>query len=274
MPYTQQLFINTDKEVPAYEKNLSICLTANGFSFSLITNKEELLTLCSIQCQAQSMSNWANVIKEVFDAHNIPFFGYNSTRLIVETQQYTWIPDHLYDAANDRKYLDMVCKVKTGQAIYSEHNEAIGAHAIFAADNTAVSAFKITIPRIAVGCQQSAYANKYLLQKSDLKSLMLVNIRDNIADFTVFCNKKMQLSNSYSCDNIEEVCYYGLNVMKQLKLENATLETLVCGNIDPARFDFMAKFFPQLDIYDGRPLQMGCPELHTAQRYLYSTVLS
>lgn len=274
MPYTQNLFISSDKEVPAYEMNLSICLKADGFSFSVVSNQEELLCIGSVDCNAHSMSEWTSVIKEVFNAYNLPLFGYNSTRLIIETQQFTWIPDHLYDAANDRKYLDMVCKIKTGQAIYSEHNEAIGAHVIFAADNTAVSAFKITIPRIAISCQHSAFASKYLLQRSDLKSLMLINIHNDVADFAVFCNKKLQLSNSYPCSNIEEVCYYGLNVVKQLKLEEASFETLVGGNIDRPHFEFLAKFFPQADIYDGRPLQMANPEMHLVKRYRYPEILS
>lgn len=275
MSYKQNLFITTDKEVPTYEKDLSICLTTDGFSFSITNDKDQLLTLGQIECNTQqSMTEWSNTIKECFAAYKLPLFGYNSARLIINTQQFAWVPDHLYQEGNDRQYLDLVSGSRLGQGIFTEHNESIKAHLIFAADNTVVSAFKITIPRIHIGCQHSAFVSEYLLQQSDLKSLMLINVRKDVADFMVLCNKKLQITNTYSCANTEEVIYYGLNLMKQLRLEEASMDTLVCGNIDRESYNKIAQFFPNAALYCGRPFTFINEELHLVHTYRYPEILS
>ncbi len=275
MSYNQKLFITTDKEVPTYEKNLSICLTTDGFSFSITNDKGHLLTLGSIACHTkQSMTEWSNTIKECFNAHKLPLFGYNSARLIISTQQFAWVPDHLYQEGNDRQYLDLVSGSQLGQGIFTEHNEQIKAHIVFAADNTVVSAFKITIPRIHIGCQHSAFVSEHLLQQSDLKSLMLINVRQGVTDFMVLCNKKLQISNTYTTTNTQETIYYGLNLMKQLRLEEATMDTLVCGAIDRESFNQAARFFPNTALYCGRPYTFVNQELHLVHTYRYPEILS
>lgn len=275
MSYTTRSFISTDKEVPSYEKNISICLGTNGFSFSITSVGGELLSFGEIDFEGNlSMSEIVQMVKTIFAEHNITPFGFKKTELRVFSNQFVWVPENLYEAGNDKHYLDAVCQVDISKGVFSEYNDLVKAYLIFTADNTFVSAFKIAIPGLKIRCQHSTLVNETNVHTSDLISLLLINVRKGVSDFTVLCNKKLQFSNSFPCANFEETVYHALNVAKQLHLDDAPLKALLCGDVDHSKFEILNRYFANVDLYNGTPLTVNNAELHHLHRYKYPLLLS
>src|SRR5574344_3012340 len=137
MSYTTRSFISTDKEVPSYEKNISICLGTNGFSWSITSVGGELLSFGEIDYEGNlSMSEIVQMVKTIFAEHNIAPFGFKKTELRVFSNQFVWVPENLYEAGNDKHYLDAVCPVDISKGVFSEYNDLVKAYLIFTADNT------------------------------------------------------------------------------------------------------------------------------------------
>ncbi len=275
MSYKINSLIASDKEVASYEKRLSICLASNGFSFSISTIHDELLAFGEVECNtAAPMSELIADIKGIMAEAHIQPFGLKEKELVIYSQQFVWVPQHLYDEKKQREYLEALCTIATGCSVNVDYNDAIKAYMVFSADNNIVSAFKIAVPGLKVRCQHSKMANPTLLESSDMKSVLFMNIRFGMTDFAVFCNKKLQISNTFSCANWDETLYHALNLTKQFHLEDATMLTAVCGDVDRERFASLRNYFPNVALYTGRQLALTVPEMQHIPTYRHALILS
>lgn len=275
MSYKVNSFISCNKEVPSYEKNLSICLGTNGFSFSITSVRDEFLGFGEVSFDPNpSMSDAMTMIRGSFSDCGIATLGMHSVELVVMSEHFVWIPDHLYEPGYDRKYLDPLCKVPTGMGVFCDHNDQIGAYLVFTSGTTISAAFKIALPGLKIRCQHSKLVNPTLINRSDLRSILVLHIREKRLDVTVYCNKKLQMSNTFDAANLQEVTYHALNVMKQLHLEDALMEMLVCGDVDRAHYAQLSHYFPNSDLYVGRPLTKPNQELHELPAYRHALILS
>lgn len=269
--YTINSLTCSNSQVASYEKRLSICLTSNGFSFSLCSDNDTLLAVGEAQCNMNApMSELMGNIKGVFAEAGIQPYGLRQTELVVPSRQFVWIPQHLYDANKERQYIESLCDVEKGYALFSNANDAVGAQIVFTADANIVSAFKIAIPGLLVTCQHCKMANATIMAQSDLKSVLMMNLRHDVTDFAVFCNKKLQLSNSFDCANIEETLYYAMNLTKQFHLEDAKLTCAVCGDVDREKFAFIRRFFPDTVLFTGKPMTLSVPEMQHTPLYRFA----
>lgn len=267
MSYTTNFFITSDKDVPSCEKNISICLRANGFSFSLRSLKGELLTVGEVaHCWNSSMADAMRVIKQAFAEKGIILFGYNNAELMVVTDQAVWVPEALFDAANSRHYLDALYSIEKGHSVMEEYNGEAKAHVVFSADSNVVSAFKIVLPKIKVRCIQSAFVNAGTLGMCQEGSLVVANLRDGGCDISVMKEGGLLLSNFFACANRDELVYRLLNIRQQLGLEEEG-RVLLCGDVDRELFAFVHHYFPRLDLYNGAKLRFPNPEMARIHRY-------
>ena len=275
MSYKLNSFIASDKKVASYEKRLSICLKSNGFSFSVTTIYDELIALGEVDCNtAATMSELISDIKGVLSEIHIQPFELKDKELIVFSRQFVWVPQHLYDEQKQREYLEALCTVDTSCCVVTDYNEAIKSYMVFSADNSLVSAFKIAVPGLKVRCQHSKMVNPTVLESSELKSVLLMNIREGQTDFAVFCNKKLQISNTFDCVNFDEVLYHALNLTKHFHLEDATMVAAVSGDIDRERFARLKGYFPNVALFTGRPLTLTVPEMQHIPSYRHALILS
>lgn len=275
MSYTNQAFISGGKEVPSYEKNISICLGADGFSFAVTSVKDELLAYGAIAFEGcMSMSEAVTMVRSVWDEHKIVPMGYNGMELVIPSVHFVMVPDELYQPGNDRRYLESLMKIPMGLGVFCCHNESVGAQVVFTGDNNMVSAFKIAMPGIKVKCQYNKLANADLLKRSNMCSVMLLNMRGQAMDVVVYVNRRLQLVNTFPIASTQDALYHAVDVMKSLRLEDAKLEVLLCGDVERERYAEMAPYFPQADLYCGRTLKAATSELQTLHTYKMAMLLS
>lgn len=275
MSYRINSFIKTDKAVASYENRLSICITSNGFSFSVVSRNEEVVALCDVECDiTAAMAQLLSSVKAAFTEVGVQTFGMKECELIVPTRQFVWIPMHLYDETKNREYIEAIHKLAVGESVFADYNAAVGANLVFVADSNLVSAFRIAIPGLKIRAQHSKMVNNETLEASQMKSLMIVNIRGKECDYAIVVNRKLQLSNTFSCANIDEMLYYAVNINKQLRLDDLPLCVALCGDVDRESFAHVKEFFSDVVLYTGRNLQLSTEELRRAPIYRYALILS
>lgn len=267
--------ITTDKAVANNETRLSICLRSNGFSFSLTTVDDLLLTFGLAQFDlSRSFSEMAQSLKEFFSQNNIPTFGLKQVRLIVPTEHCVWIPNHLYDSVRDRQYLRMIANPNPGLGVYHIAVPHLKSYIVYTAPTTVVTAFKLAIPGIDVHCQHSVLTNPELIQNSLQHPIVLMHVRENIGDFEVVYNGQLLLSNSFNYSSEDELIYHAIDIMKQLHVETPDMHLCICGIVGREIFGKLQHYFPNVSLYTGRSISFLNPEFQTLPTYQHAMLLS
>lgn len=275
MSYRINSFIKADKDVVSYEKRLSICITPNGFSFSVVSQDGNVVALGDVECDMSlPMAQLLATAKSVFTEVGVATYGMKEAELVVPSRHFVWIPMHLYDEAKNRDYIEAIHKLAGGEGVFADYNVAAGAHLVFVADSNLVSAFRIAIPGLKIRAQHSKMVNNETIEASQMKSLMVINMRGKESDYSIIVNRKLQLSNTFDCANIDEMLYYAVNINKQLRLDDVPLCVALCGDVDRESFEHVREFFDDVVLYTGRNLQLSTEELRRAPIYRYAIILS
>lgn len=276
MLYRTTQIINSDNQVPAYEKKLSICLNANGFSFSEISTGGKLLTVAQVEAvePTQSLSDNINAVREFFADAQMNVNSYAYVEQILIADHFVWIPDSLYEAGNEKQYLNFMDPVRLGMSVAVDHSDLIEANMVFAYSSIVADAFKIVVPRVKTRTHHSKLVNSHLLQRSQTKPVIVMNVRDHDLDFVAFNEGQLLLSNSYRFSNTDEMLYHSINIMKNLRIETPTLELSICGNVDRAIFAELSCYFPNVTLYNGMPLTFANPAMQQFHTYKEPLILS
>ncbi|MBP5548713.1 MAG: DUF3822 family protein [Bacteroidales bacterium] len=271
MSYKINTFIKSDKVVASYEKRLSICIQTNGFSFSISSSDNELLTFGDVDCDMSvQMSSLIHDIKAAFAEMEIIPYGFHGSELVVASRQFVWIPQHLYDESKKRSYVEALCRIEPGMGVFSDYSDTVNATLVFTANSGIVSAFQIAAPGLNVRCQHSKMVNAGIVASSNMKSVLMINVRDGQSDFAVFCNKKLQISNTYECVNFDETIYHALNLTKQFHLDDVPLTAVICGDVDRESFGRIGSFFPEVILYTGGKMTLPVAEMQHLPLYRYA----
>ena len=200
--------------------------------------------------------------------------GFRQMRLIVPGTRFAWVPEHLFDAARMHQYLNLVAEVGEGMGVYHAYSSAVNSYIVFAAPESLVTSFKVTMPGIDVINQHSALVTKHLLHKSSGHPVVLLHVGEGMVDIEALYNDQLLLSNSFAADEEEELLYHALNVMKRLHLETPDMELSICGNVERNLYARLQHFFPNVTLYTGVPFRYLNPEFETLHTYRYPLILS
>ena len=274
MSYKVTTLITTDKAVANNDSRLSICLRSNGFSFS-VTAADTLLTLGEAECDLnQPLGTSVSLIKAFFAEQGIDTLNTAQMRLIVPSNRFVWIPEELYDPARDRQYLQMVTTVEREQSLCHILSQPLKAYMVFAAPQSATTAFKVALPGIDIHSQHSVLVNELTLKKSIGHPCLLMHVREGAADYEAFYEGKLLLSNTLSAADGNECLYHALGIMKNLHMETPDMELAICGTVGRDLYRMLQHYFPSVTLYTGRPYQYLNPEFQTLHTYRHTLLLS
>ena len=274
MMYTKRIFLHAENNVPAFEKRLSICLQTNGFSFSVIDKKNTLYTFGDIDCQfTESLSEVINGIKQIFTSLNVPLSGYSNAELIMPTSKNVWIPKHLFSEGSEKEYLATLCQIDLSESCYSYYSETLDAHSVFAVSNTLVSGLKIAIPSVKIKNQFVKMLDFPCLKNNKVGVSVGVFVRDNDIDIAISDSEKFIFNNTFKYNQQEDLIYFVLNAVKQLKLAENKVTVHLSGKIIPSTFDEFRNFFANVKLEKVNGLQLSDDKLFSIPRHEYALIL-
>lgn len=267
--------IKTDKAVAANQKRLSICLRSNGFSFFTATLDRELLSYGEVDFDFdRPMGELTMRLKALLAELQLSAFAFAQMRLVVCSDHFAWVPEHLYDAVRDRQYLHMVASFESSLGVYHIGSKRLQSYMVFSAPAAAVTAFKVVLPGVDVHCQHSVLADDELMRRSAAHPLVLMHRRAGCVDFEACYNGQLLFCNTFPVADDTEALYHGLDVMKQLHLETPDMELAICGDVDRSTYAMLQHYFPNVSLYTGAPVTSEHPDLQRIPTYKYILSLS
>lgn len=270
MPYTLNKLITSEGSSASTEKRLSICLDADGFSFSESTADGCLLSFGhAVGTHAATMTEAAGEIRATLAEAAIKPLGYKHMDLVVVSNESLWVPDELYSSTAHRQYMRLVGGRSV--SLLTCHSAQIASTAVFAADEHIVMAFKVALPGIVVMHQHARVLD--LAPQSKSHPLLFTHWRKGRVDIAAFRAGKYLYGNTLSFANEAEAQFRVLEVMKAYDLESGDTELLLCGDVDRERFAQLRPYFPKVTLYNGRMTKYTNPEFRTLHTYRYALVL-
>ena len=268
--YACKTLINTDTELASRKKRLSICLGANGFSFTEVTSAGELIAFGEAEgVHAATMTGVMADVKAFFASAGIRPLGYASMELIVLSDESTWVPDELYTSLSNRQYLRLVGS--TPETVMTCHSETLKSTAVFAASDQVVTAFKVAMPGVAVMHQHAKMAQ--LAQWCGNRPVMLTHWRQGRVDVAAFRDGRYLYGNTLRFANDNEAVYHLVEVMKTYGLEDAGAELLLCGDVDRDRYARLRPYFPNTTLFNGTVSRDKNPEFRTLHAYRHALIM-
>lgn len=268
MSYACKTLINTANELASREKRLSICLGANGFSFTEVTSTGMLLTFGEAEGHhAATMTGVMADVKAFFASAGIRPLGYAAMELIVLTDESTWVPDELYSSMANRNYLKLVGS--TPDMLMTYHSKALAATAVFAANEQVVTAFKVAMPGVTVMHQHAKMAQ--MAPRSADHPVLMAHWRKGRVDLAAFRDGRYLYGNTLRHTDDSEAVYHTVEVMKCYNLEEPGTELLVCGDVNRDRYALLTPYFPKATLFNGN--YKASPELRGLHTYRHALLL-
>lgn len=267
MPYTLRKFITTEGGSASNEKRLSICLAADGFSFSETTADGLLLTFGEAHgSHAATMTDITGEVKALFAEAGIRPLGHKHLELVVVSNESVWVPDEMYSSLSNRQYLRLVGGREL--SVMTCRSSALASTAVFAADEQLVMAFKVALPGVTVLNQHAKMAT--LAPRSAGHPVMATNWRKGRVDVAAFAGGRYLFGNTLRFVNNEEAIFHTVEVMKGQGLEQPDTEMLIFGDVDREFYAQLRPYFPKVTLYSGETTRFENPEFRTLHTYRHA----
>ena len=267
--YTCKTLIATEGDHVSQEKRLSICLEANGFSFSETTPSGELLTFGVAEgAHAASITDATRDVKAFFLDAGVRPLGYKTMELIVMSDASTWVPDELYTMTANRQYLKLVgCNTAM---VMSCHSSALNSTAVFTGNEQLSMAFKVALPGLMVINQHAKVVR--LKDKSTSHPILFTYWRNGMVDVAAYKDGRYLYGNSLKYMSREEAMFRVVEVMKAYGLDNGNTELLLSGDVDRELFGMLRPYFPKTTLYGGECKAEG-EEFKKLRTYRHALIL-
>lgn len=260
--YKVKQLLQVEESIVSNETRLSICLKANGFSFSLINNNN-LRLLCIGEFEVDttgSIPQVMNRIRECFSSIGIKMFKFAKTRIVCQTSKNVWVPYKLYDQAKNKEYVKTVSNLLSNETVISNISEKLDAVSIFAYPMHTYSGIKILMPNAEYCCQHQIMAEYTYDITRFSQNTLLLNKRENACDIVIFKGNSFVLSNSFEYQSPADLIYFLLFTLQQLNVDTAEVKTLLTGeNYEKEELTLLRKYIK--DVSFSNPMEnirVGC----------------
>ena len=273
--YACKTLISTANELASREKRLSICLGADGFSFTEATTGDRgrggmLLTFGEAEGHhAATMTGVMADVKAFFASVGIRPLGYASMELIVLSDESTWVPDELYSSLSNRNYLRLVGS--TPVQIMTCHSRELASTAVFSANEQVATAFKVAMPGVAVMHQHAKMAQMAPLYTDH--PVILTYWRQGRVDVAAFREGRYLFGNTLHFTGTGEAVYHLVEVMKTYGLEDSATELLLSGDVDRERYAMLRPYFPVTTLFNGTVGREGNPQFRSLHAYRHALIM-
>ncbi len=216
------------------EFKLSIQVSLNGFSFSVIHEEQKkLLALETFPLSLSSEKFLGRRLKEWLDDNETFNKTFASTRVIVDSKNFTFIPSEYYDFNNQEIPAQLVLGKQEQSVIIDNYLANANGNIVFTVPLQVMETVKSKIP-------ESKLLHPVVLLDSELhkraipdgSSIVLYFMKQSF--FLLYYNNSMlEMINSYRYATPDDVLYYTLSIIKQQKQASEKTILYLAGEIIP-----------------------------------------
>jgi hypothetical protein len=190
-------------------------------------------------------------IYEYVSRHSFLTGKFQKTICIVPSSKYTIIPDALFLPGNEDEYFSFVHELSVGEELNSVKLQNEDAQLIFAADMSYFEIIREFFPTADVIPVIASFTG-YLLPRfrTTTEPAMFLNIYTDNFDLLILHNGKINFCNNFNWNAPEDIVYYTIFVIEQLKINAEKVVTSLSGNISAKSdiFKLMRKYIKTVDM--------------------------
>jgi len=219
---------------PYVQLCLSIQISSDSICFSVIdwsNSKQLLLKDYRYEDQVKDTSQ-LNLLEVIFEQNSYLSNPFKKVSVSIVNNTYTFVPSPLFEASSAKEYLQINCKFSEKEEVIYTSMKNMNAYCVFAIDKKLKSFFNYQFSEVKylhhsmVLCDALLNNFKNIEQQS-----VIINIRYNDFDTVIIKNKKVELINTFSYTNADDLLFYLLYVFEQLSINPDKQEVLVCGDL-------------------------------------------
>lgn len=197
------------------EYDLSVRVGSNGFSFS-IRDVGKVVSL-SKKIEADLFTLSKKEIISLFDSEKeILFSDYNKISLIIETDDYTFVPKPFFKPTDIDVFFHFQFPKDKKQIVTFNYINSWNTANIFSLPANLYKALEELFPENEFKHQLSHLLSEVITSKEDH---IHVWVRSKIIDIILIKNGKLTLLNSFLCETKEDMAYYILRLVEEFKFD-------------------------------------------------------
>ena len=262
--------------ISAYFSKLFILVGQESLQYCILdTEKNTFVALADFRLPSSPKTPEAFYpeISQLISEEEVLQKKYPSVVIGLDTAVHTLVPAPLFDTEHSEKYLDFNFGLTGNRQVSADRLEEIDAYNVYSIPPGLLDVLRVNYREAAIFHRTSALIRAiYHLQKFSLgPACLFLNARDRFIDLISFEGGRLVYFNSYSCLSKEDMLYYTLYTLEQLKLRTDTVPLFISGMLDAGSDSHLlleqyirtVSFSDSLSSFDYSPLLNQLP----AHRY-------
>lgn len=235
---------------------LSIHISLNGLSFciiDLISNEIDFLRTYSLS-KNTTPKELLKTLKKGFKENNELSNSFSSVKIIHYNNLSTVVPEPLFDKNNALSYLKFNSKIlQNDYAAYDEifNNECVNVYIPYVNINNYI--FKMFDSFVYNHYSSIILEKVKLNEKNTITPSLYLNVNSNHMELIYFVKNKLIFYNRFDFSTKEDIIYYLLFTIDQLKLNPEEIPLVITGNIseDDDNYQIIYKYIRNVSIFNS-----------------------
>ena len=231
-------YISTFGEEFDAEKSSQYRLTTQfalgGLSYALLDTTTQ--TLVALECyQSDLLSDSDDLFRTMeraLGSKGLSIKDFLSVTCLVDNRLCTLVPDALFDATNQTKYLDFAFQIPEGYAIIAEKVKAANCHNVMAWPKALQDKVAAKWPNALFTHTSSVFIDSVMRTETANGAFLLVRNRD--FDMVIKKEGKLLFFNNFKFNTKDDFAYFLLFAMEQYGLSGHDTPVCLSGLIRPA----------------------------------------
>jgi len=223
--------------ISAYFSKLFILIGQESLQYCILdTGKNIFVALADFRLPSSPKTQEAfySDISQLISEEEILQKKYSSVVIGLDTVAHTLVPAPLFDSDHSKKYLEFNFGLTGNGKVSADRLEEIDAYNVYEIPPGLLDVLQVNYGEAVIFHRSSALIRAiYHHHKiSPGPACLFLNVRDRFIDLISFQGTRLVYFNSYSCQGKEDMLYYALYTLEQLKLSPDTVQLFISGMLD------------------------------------------
>ncbi|MBY0425731.1 MAG: DUF3822 family protein [Cytophagales bacterium] len=193
-------------------------------------------------------------LEALFDTHHFLKAGFwKSIQLSIKNEKFTLIPSPLFKQECAKEYLQFNCHIKANEEVSFFFHKSLNITSVFAYPVAVVEWLKLQYPhrKLNLVHHTSSFLEGIMRETSgDTECGVYANIENDLLTLIVKKGNTIEFCNNFIFKTNEDILYYQLFVLEQLKLNRSTTPITYWGNVDQESglFLLLSTYIRQIEV--------------------------
>ncbi len=255
--------------------HLSVEVGLNKFAYCLFdTLSFTYILLKEFKFEARGISESCEKIADIIASESLLQKEFYSSSLALNEFPSTLVPTPFYKEEKNREILGFNHNVY--EEILSDKMQQMDAINIYSVPTELLNLIHKSFPNTQIKCKSSIFIEQLLLQNNSVEAKVYASVKNNILEVSVIEENKLELHNSFSIDTKEDMLYFLLFSMEQLRLSPEKTELILLDDIlkSDEKYNLLYQYVRNIS-FGNRPENLNfSKELESIKSHQYFCLFS